>query len=45
MDDCHLNNITKLMIYIKKHFVAPCNAYINYIIVNKKYCQKKIQIF
>jgi len=32
MDDCHLSNITKLMIFKKKHFVAPCSAYSNYII-------------
>jgi hypothetical protein len=45
MDDCHLKNITKLMVFKKKHFVAPCSAYTNYIIFNKKYCQGKIQIF
>ncbi len=43
MDDCHLNNITKLMIFLKKHFVAPCSAYTNYIIFNKKCCQGKFK--
>jgi hypothetical protein len=45
MDDCHLNNITKLMIFLKKHCIAACSAYTNYIIFNKTCCQGKIQIF
>jgi hypothetical protein len=45
MDDCHLNNITKLMIFLKKHFVSPCSAYTNYIIFNKNVVKEKFKYF
>jgi hypothetical protein len=45
MDDCHLNNITKLMIFLKKHFVAPCSAYTIMSFLTKNIVNKKIKYF